>query len=84
MDWLRIPVAVLDAYSQMLPRLEARGSLDRVAEVAVGSGTMGKADRKSIVHEWEREARGPQPVQHLDEESKRAQLASIGITVEEQ
>lgn len=59
MDWLRMPLSVLNAYTRMLPRVRAEHALQNVSEVMIGTGSMEKRYAERALNEWEREAAGP-------------------------
>lgn len=82
MDWLRLPLAVLYAYGQMLPRLLAEGSLTHVEEIAIGTATMAKADRRDRLRDLAKVVSSGQQAQKPDEEQKKMMMAAAGIEVE--
>lgn len=78
-DWLeRTPVAVLRAYLVMIPRLSGEESVRAANVVAVGSGTLERDDRRSLVASWtnhqRRDRRDTAP-------TDPTALASVGIGV---
>lgn len=55
--WLiDVPIVVLRALAGEIPRLEARRSLRRASEVAMGSGTLRKEDANALRRSWLRAA----------------------------
>jgi hypothetical protein len=50
--------ALLNAYSAMLPRLQAAENLRAAQIVAVGTGSMKKHDSQALLGQWNRQA-GP-------------------------
>ena len=83
--WLHLPLAVLDAYMLMLPRLQAEAALSHVVELGVGTGAMEKHDRREAIGTWQRLARGPrsETFSDLSREERHAVLAGMGIEVED-
>lgn len=83
--WLHLPLAALDAYIQMLPRVMAEASLTRVDEVGVGTGSMKPAHSRDILRTWRKLARGSYSgaVSDQSKEERHASIAAAGIVVEE-
>jgi hypothetical protein len=85
MGGLRMPFSVLNAYVAMLPRMVARGALNRVTEHALGAGSMKQHQAKEILRAWRREARERPSgqISRPSREDHHAALRSMGIEVEE-
>lgn len=74
--WLHLPVPVLRAYSEMLPRLQAEETLARVSSGAAAAGTLRQEELSRYLAGLERTAgRRARP-------ADAAALASMGIRVE--
>lgn len=56
MSWLEVPVPLLAALAERLPRLQAEDSMRRATENAYGAGTMRDDDRKALWRSWRDEA----------------------------
>ena len=84
--WLRPEVLpYLRAFSEMIPVLQARESMTRAMEIAVGNGTMKKAQSRRVMQDWRRTAnrRGRRQVQKpKSREEHEAMLAAMGIGVQ--
>lgn len=80
MGWFHMPTCVLTAYLTMKRRLEGRESLRQVAVVAVGTGSVDKKDRASIIRSWQSTG---EPVQRLSPEERQARMLAAGIMVVE-
>ena len=60
MTWLtRTPLAVVQAYVEMLDGLHAEEAMNASTAVAVGTGSLKKGQGRSQWSRWERAARGP-------------------------
>ena len=77
--------SVIGSFAAMMPKLEARESLRRAAEIAVGSGVLKPARARRIIREWQRMAR----TQHRRTAAKaktadehRSLLAGVGIPMQ--
>lgn len=67
-------------YAQMLPRLQAEEQLRDYETTAAGAGQMKDADRKQFARDLRHQASGPRRAK----KASTADLAAIGITVEEE
>ena len=80
MDWLNIPFELFNSYAVMLPVLEAKEQLARIAEIGVGTASMKETDRKKIMLELEQQAsRKQKPKESMT--AKLIQLSAMGIAV---
>lgn len=80
MDWLRLPMGVLSAYVQNLPRMRAEGALEGVSVTMIGTGSMEKRHAERALRDWQREAAGTEPgLPPKTEEEKRELYASSGF-----
>lgn len=80
MDWLmRTPLAVVGAFIEMLPRLQAEESLERSTEAGVGSGTWKPANSRKQVNDWIRAASAGRRRRAV--RATPGALASMGIGV---
>lgn len=85
--WLDMPMGMLEAYSRMLPRIEAQESLRAIDNTAAGMGTMKKEDQRAYRRALariaqpsmgeERESRGKK----IGKQELAARYAAIGIGV---
>jgi hypothetical protein len=77
-DWFEVPPAILGAYAQMQPRIEAERALQRIGEMGAGSGAMPEADQRTQLANLRRAARGhAEPVQ----KASAGDLAAMGISI---
>lgn len=79
--WWQMPVALLRVFVRMLPQLMAEHALQETRQHMIASGNMKPSSAESIIRQWERAAQIEEPVQKLDEETKRAALPQMGITL---
>lgn len=56
MSWLEVPVPLLAALAERLPRFMSEESMRRATENAYGAGTMRDDDRKALWRSWRDEA----------------------------
>ena len=56
-DWLNMPTPLLNAYIEMLPRLQAEENISAVTVAALGSGSVKQAEARRITRSWEASAR---------------------------
>lgn len=77
-----MPVPLLSAYIDNLPRLTAEESLVAAERIAVGTGSLRKGQGKQIAGQWQR-ATGQtrQVLKPSSKEAYRAQMAMAGIGV---
>lgn len=68
---------MLDAYTTMLPRLQAEDDLRLVNAVAAGTGSMSRADLGSFLRERQRAARA-----RREAPQTTADLEKLGVRVE--
>lgn len=77
--------SVIGSFATMMPKLEARESLRRAAEIAVGSGVLKPARARRIIREWQRMARTRHHragVKAKTADEHRSLLAGIGIPMQ--
>jgi len=76
--WLtRVPLALVRAHVEMLPRLQAEESLLTARRVAVGSGSMSSKDARSTQADW---LRTIEPhTARARQKASPADLAAMGI-----
>lgn len=67
--------------AQMMPAIAAQESLDAVAVMQVGSGTVRQRDARKAIAQWQRTARADRPRRMPTPDEWRARLALIGIEV---
>lgn len=81
MDWLRLPLGVLRSYIQVMSRLRAEGSLERVGEALIGAGNMEKRTAERILGQWERaaDAGGSERFPKLTEGERREHYVTTGM-----
>ena len=66
----------------MMPRIEASEALVMAQAVALGSGTMDRAEARKTASEWSRRARGNMRAdRETSWDAHAARLASMGIVV---
>lgn len=77
-----MPIPLLNAYADNLPRLTAEESLQAAERMAVGSGSLKKGKGKQIAGQWQR-ATGQtrQVLRPSSKEAYVAQMAMSGIGV---
>jgi hypothetical protein len=78
-----VPVVLLRALGEQLPRVEAVASLRRAAEVALGSGSLKRQDALDLRGRWLRQADARPRRKVRTVSDLKAAAASLGITVEE-
>lgn len=71
-----MPFALLTAYAEMQPRLDAERQLEMVHAVAAGSGQMKTADRKKWLEALQRQAELPRRSKH--EAASLEELQKLG------
>jgi len=76
-----MPTRELTAYVEALPAVMASRSLEAVAELAVGTGSMKKAARDEILAAWRRDIRLRQRVARPSPGELRGMAAAAGIGV---
>ncbi len=79
-----MPFPILHAYARAQPMIEARESLRRASEMAVGSGSLKPQQSRRIVREWQDAARGSSGSWMLrpeDAGQMRATLSTAGISM---
>jgi hypothetical protein len=82
--WLtEVPLALIWAYSTMLPRLSAEEALQQSTIAAVGGGTMKKETHEKTVRGWQRQMHGkpaadPKPRRKTGDELKAAGFKVFG------
>lgn len=81
--WLQIPLKWLRAYIDQLPRLQAQQSMQRVTEIAIGTGNMEKRDKERILRQWERQIHIVREKQTPSREQRALVLATMGIPMVE-
>ena len=77
--------SVIGSFATMMPKLEARESLRRAAEIAVGSGVLKPARARRIIREWQRMARTRHHragVKARSADEHRSLLAGVGIPMQ--
>ena len=76
-----MPLPLVQAYSTMLPQLQAEESLRFTMAIAVGNGTLKKGESRRILRAWDREAgRGQQTTRVTTAKEITAKLESVGFT----
>lgn len=70
---------LLEMYAQQLPRLEARESLRRAHEIAVGTGSLERNDQRRLMSQWQREADGDDAGAGRPPASLAAAASAFGI-----
>jgi len=78
--WLELPRAVLVGLWERIPRTQARGSLLRAQEIALGAGRLNREDAAALEAQWVDAAELRRPPRRSVEEH-RAAAAALGITV---
>ena len=74
--WLRMPHGVLADFAAQMSAIAAQESLRRVSEVAVGSGSLKRADARRTLRQWHREAnRGQGRINHKPEPGRSTMLS---------
>ena len=77
----------LNSYAAMMPVIQARESLVRILEIAVGSGNLKKGRAQQIIAQLRREARRfsvrKKAVKPVTKKQHTMILASMGIPIEE-
>jgi hypothetical protein len=63
MVWFKMPMPILTAYIEALPRIQAQESLRAIRDLAVGSGTLKRGATQSMIGKLERQARAGLPRQ---------------------
>ena len=84
--WSQDTLPYLRSYIEMMPVLQARESLMRIAEISVGTGSLKKSKSREIMRALRRAAnpRGHRDVEKPgSREEHNAKLASLGIPVKE-
>jgi len=81
MIWLTMPTAILHAYAEMLPRLEAEKVLTDMLSAALGFGGAGDSAGKKIVSQLQRQARGDAPIPAAKRMSGRDFASMMGIPI---
>lgn len=76
---MTMPIAVVRAYSVMLPRLEAAESFLVVERAQVGSGLMERRDSRRIVDRWRSQERGGRAAPTVKRKLSPVVLAAMGI-----
>ena len=79
MSWFHMPLGVVTMYLGNLRKLEGERSLNSVAIVAMGTGSMDKNDRRNVLRQWRTDG----PVRRLTPEERKANMAAVGIVVVE-
>ena len=79
MSWLDVPLPLLRAVYERIPKLAARETLRAATAVALGSGTLRPSAAASVWRELEDQA-GLAPRRRVLRRPTRAELAAIGIT----
>lgn len=80
MQWLRdIPLCVVNAHVEMLPRLDADEALARANSTGVGAGLKPGDWVTDQIAEWERTANGGRRPRRAAAKASPAALQSIGI-----
>lgn len=83
MDWLTIPICVVEAYLTMIPALRGQSLLEGAHSTALGTGSLDKADSRRLVREWSRPGRRLEgPRKATTPEERIANAAAVGITIE--
>jgi putative NADH-flavin reductase len=70
---------LLQAYVRELPKLEARDSLRRVTEIALGTGSLKADEQRRVLTEWELAA-GYEP-ERRSQAQMLLQLQAMGLEV---
>lgn len=81
MDWLRMPLTILESFWARLPQLQAEQNLSLTGHAMIGAGTMKADDARDHLRRWQRVARVKSPVRKLSEEDKLHELANLGVTI---
>lgn len=77
-----MPLLLLNAYAERLPRLTGEESLQFAERIAVGTGSLKKGEGRRIASGWQRMAEQHRPVvRPKDEAMYRAQMAGMGIGI---
>ena len=83
--WLQMPIAVLRSFAEAMPGIEARESLRRVSEIAVGNGSLRPQQARRIIRDWQREAAhsysAPEAHRPASADQMRAMLSTAGISM---
>jgi hypothetical protein len=66
----------------MLPRIQAEESLRHVSEIAVGTGSLKSADRRSILKEWQQAMWDKKIRKKLSIDQQKIMLAAMGVKLE--
>lgn len=76
-----MPMPLLSAYTEMLPRLQAEESLRRISELHAATPEVAQRDRERIINRWRKQAAPEQETVKLspDELAVRLALAGIGV-----
>lgn len=61
-----MPLALLNSYAEMLPRLKAERDIRMMNVIGAGTGSLKKAAHQRFVRRLEREARGSESHAHRD------------------
>lgn len=79
-----MPASLVSLYAEELPRIAAIESMQRSQEVAVGSATLGKNDRRATIRGWKSAMRNhsEQKRRSMNREETTAMLGAMGIGVE--
>ncbi len=80
-DWLNIPYKIVNAYAAMIPILEAEEQLAQITAIGVGTATVEKEKRVSIMRKLNEQAAGRKEKQALNTTAKLMQLSSMGIGI---
>ena len=81
-SWWHLPEELLHAYLHQMSVLQAREALRQTTVMAVGSGAARKEERRRVLRNWERDARGglPEPaVRPRDMSELSGVLGQAGI-----
>lgn len=79
---MRLPVWLINIYSDALPKLKASEALEAVSVHMVGACTLEKEERKSVLRRWKEIIFGKQERKKLTPAQQDLILASMGIKVE--
>jgi len=78
-DWLALPVPELNAFSTMLPILQAREHIGLSDVIAVGTGSLKKETAQGIMRDWKLAANARARAETV--KRSPAILGSMGIKV---